>query len=95
MKFGDKAHCQWLRKHQPRVEEGMMYEGDDRVKQVDWIRELAGDIAAYSGVETVDQVEEAISMWLNPEDAWKLDLPRWFDDHDRKLLVRWVKEGLQ
>ncbi len=71
-----------------------MYRGTDRVQQVNWIRELAADMVAYSGAERPEQAEAAVDMWLNPDDAHSIDVPWWFGDHDRQLLVRWVRSGL-
>lgn len=71
-----------------------MYQGEDRVKQVNWLTELAGDIAAYSGAKTPEQAEEIVGMYLNPHDAWCLDVPGWFGDHDQRLLIHLVADRL-
>lgn len=62
----------------------------DRVAQVNWLQELAGDIAAYSGAESPSQ---AIDHWIK---GLKRDnqLPVWFDYHDHNLLVEYVREKL-
>ena len=68
---------------------------DDRVEQCNWLREVASDIVSYSGAESPEQAKEAVDMWLK-QDGFVDDipLPKWFDGHDRQLLVEWVGESL-
>lgn len=73
----------------------MCYEGEDRVRQINIVMQLANDIAAYSGADDPSQAEDAVNFWLERENKDQVDLPQWFDDHERKLLVRWVAERLQ
>lgn len=72
-----------------------MYEDEDRVRQVNMVMQLANDIAAYSGADDPSQAEEAVNSWLEWGNEYQVDLPQWFDDHDRRLLVRWVAERLE
>jgi len=67
---------------------------EDRVEQVNWLRELAGNIAANLGDGTA---EELVEYALSDEgrESWGIEIPEWFDDHDRGLLVQWwVAESL-
>jgi hypothetical protein len=68
-----------------------MYNGDDRVAQVNWINEMAVNIAAYLGEGTP---EELVEFALSDEgrDSWGIAVPAWFDDHDRRLLIENVAE---
>ena len=61
----------------------------DRVEQVNWIDELAGNIASWMGEGTA---EELVDYALSDEgrDSWNIELPDWFDGHDRRLLVQRV-----
>lgn len=70
-----------------------MYDGEDRVKQVNWLRELAANIAANLGEGSADElVEYALSD--EGRESWGIDIPAWFDDHDRAFLVDCVAEAL-
>lgn len=65
-----------------------MYDGEDRVKQVDALQDLASNISFGSDDPTVparDRVD-----WYCDESGE--ELPGWFDAHDRELLVRFVEE---
>ena len=66
---------------------------EDRVAQVNWLDELAANITANLGVGTA---EELVEYALSDEgrDSWNIDLPAWFDDHDRDLLVSKVRQNL-
>ena len=67
-----------------------MYTGDDRTEQVNWLRELAGSIVyLWSGDEPVTGAELV-------DYAFKqgMEVPGWFDDADRRLLVELVDERL-
>jgi len=65
----------------------------DRTAQVNWLRELAGNIAANLGEGTA---EELVDYALSDEgrESWGIEIPQWFDAHDRSLLIEWVTESL-
>ena len=65
----------------------------DRTGQVDWIRNLADNIAANLGEGTAG---ELVGYALSDEgrESWGIELPDWFDSHDRNLLIRFVAELL-
>jgi len=65
-------------------EQAGMYTGDDRTRQVDSLRALAGDIR--DGMVGEGTPEEQVEYYLSQE-----EMPSWFDDHDRKLLIDMVK----
>ena len=64
----------------------------NRFMQVSWLRELARDIAwnADSGLAADALVEYALS----DEHAERIELPSWFDEHDRRLLTRMVERRI-
>ena len=66
---------------------------EDRTEQVNWLRELAGNIAANLGPGTA---EELVQYALSREgrESWGIEIPQWFDAHDRSLLIQWVGESL-
>jgi len=65
---------------------------DDRVEQVNWLQEIAGNIAENLGEGTA---EELVEYAMSDEGAvWGIDWPEWFDDKDRELLVTFVDEAL-
>jgi len=59
----------------------------DRVMQIDWIRQTARDIVDNASLPDAGASAKALVAWwlLNAE-----ELPDWFDDHDRRLLVDYV-----
>lgn len=62
----------------------------DRVQQVNWISELAGNIAENLGEGTAEElVEYALSD--EGKESWGIEIPTWFDDHDQKLLTALVQ----
>lgn len=63
----------------------------DRVQQVSWLREFASNIASNLGEGTA---EELVEYALSDEgrESWGIELPEWFSDHDRRLLIEWVEE---
>ena len=65
----------------------------DRVQQVSWLREFASNIASNLGEGTA---EELVEYALSDEgrESWGIELPEWFSDHDRRLLIEWVEEEL-
>lgn len=66
---------------------------DDRVEQINWINEIAANIAENLGDGTA---EELVTYALSDEGraAWGIELPAWFDAHDRALLVERVAESI-
>ena len=62
------------------------YDGDDRTKQVDAIRDMAAAIAFSSDDPTLT-ARRCVNYFVA-----NADLPEWFDDHDHELLVTWVKD---
>ena len=66
---------------------------EDRVEQVNWLRELAGNIAANLGEGTA---EELVQYALSHEgrESWGITIPDWYRLHDHSLLVRYVAESL-
>jgi len=71
----------------------LVYEGDDRERQVNWLRGLAANIAENLGEGTA---AELVGYALSQEgrESWGIELPNWFDAQDRRLLVRFVGENL-
>ena len=65
-----------------------VYEGDDRVRQVDWLRLRAAEIRFFSD-DVNAPAADRVSYYC---DEYPEDLPKWFDDHDRKLLIQFVEE---
>ena len=70
-----------------------MYSGNDRTRQVNALQELASNITSLVGEGTA---EELVGYALSEEgrDSWNIELPWWFDDHDRSLLVEFVDDNL-
>lgn len=64
----------------------------DRVTQVNWINELAANMANMGGGTAEEIIEYALSK--EGQESWGIDLPDWFDDHDRWLLTQRVAESL-
>ena len=68
-------------------------ETTDRFKQMSWLRELAGNIAANLGEGTAEElVEYALShdgLW-----TWNIEAPSWFDEHDQRLLTNMVRRRI-
>ena len=63
----------------------------NRVSQVNWLRELAGNLAANLGNGTA---EEIIEFALSGDAVeWGIEIPDWFDAHDRELLTDMVAEN--
>jgi len=66
---------------------------EDRVQQVNWIRQYASDLVDSQPPECT--AEEIVEYALNDVDRDPRDeLPSWFDTHDRSLLLRFVKEEM-
>ena len=66
---------------------------EDRVEQVNWLVELAGNIAANLGEGTA---EEMVDYALSREgrESWGITIPDWYRLHDHELLVKYVAESL-
>ena len=65
---------------------------NDRTEQVNWLRELAANIAENLGEGAA---EELVAYAESPEaDVWDIEWPEWYDNHDRRLLVEMVSEAL-
>lgn len=66
---------------------------EDRVAQVGWLREFAADIVQNLGDGTA---EELVEYALSDEgrESWAIEIPDWFDGHDRKLLTEMVADSL-
>lgn len=67
----------------------------DRIEQVNWLRELAGNMVQSSGSDA-GTAEEIVEYFLSDEgrETWGIEIPDWFTDHDWMLLVRFVEEAL-
>ena len=64
----------------------------NRVAQVNWMRELAGNLVANLGNGTA---EEIIEFALSGDAVdWGIETPDWFDAHDRELLTDLVAKRL-
>ena len=66
-----------------KKQEESMYQGEDRNRQVAWLRNVAADIAF--GAVGEGTPEEQVAYWCETN-----ELPAWFDDHDRDLLVQFA-----
>ncbi len=67
----------------------------DRVAQINWIRQLAANLTDSAPTEVTvaeDLVAYALSDTGRLEQS--IELPEWFDSHDRGLLVEYVQENL-
>jgi len=62
---------------------------DDRVAQVNYLRQTAADLASYGAREDGDG-EQRVAFWEEQSE----ELPDWYDSHDRKLLVAWTDKSL-
>ena len=65
---------------------------DDRVAQVSWLRELATNIAENLGEGSAEELVE-FAFESDTMETWGIEIPEWFDDADRALLVGLVEEG--
>jgi len=61
-----------------------MYEGDDRNRQVDYLKDLATNLA-FGSDDPSTSAQERVDYYCN---EFADELPVWFDDHDKMLLVR-------
>ena len=62
----------------------------NRFMQVSWLRELAGDLSWNADEGTA---EEIVAYALDEAEE-KVELPEWFDEHDRRLLTRMVERRI-
>lgn len=69
-----------------------MYEGTDRVKQINWLNQEAGDILYYdqAGTCTKKDAAELVKFWRK-----QTEQPSWFDQSDYDWLVNAVSELLK
>ena len=66
----------------------------DRTQRVQWIADLASNIADW--MMGGDTAKEAVE-YARSEDGtrgWDITWPRWFDDHDERVLVEFVQRNL-
>ena len=77
----------WEQQRAIRMEENettrKIYTGDDRVEQVNWL-EREADTITYYGEGTA---QELVDYWWEQHQAGEFDVPQWFDEADRRLLV--------
>ena len=66
-----------------------MYSGDDRVKQLNWMQGLAENIRQNLGEGTPEDLVE-YALGNEGRDSWGIELPDWFDGHDRNVLIDMV-----
>ena len=62
----------------------------DRVGQVNWLTELAGNLSSGDWPGTPEEIVEYYieAVTNDPEE----EMPEWFDGHDDALLIRLIKE---
>ena len=65
-----------------------IYEGEDRVKQVDYLRDLASNLV-FGSDDPSTSAEDRVTYYC---EEFAAELPSWFDDHDRALLVRFMED---
>ena len=71
-----------------RIMYGEIYEGEDRVKQVNYLRDLAANIK-FGSDDPSTSAQDRIDYYCS---EFADELPQWFDDHDKGLLVQWVED---
>jgi len=66
-----------------------MYEGDDRVRQIEALNQLAEELfQSANSIESHDVTINVVSTWLSlSSDARDHQMPGWFDDHDLAYLT--------
>lgn len=62
-----------------------MYNGKDRVRQVDVLKELAADLVTNSGIESPADAGIVVAEMVDES-----EMPEWFSDHDRNLLLEMI-----
>lgn len=65
-----------------------MYEGDDRVRQVNWLKGIADEISFGSVGE--GSPEQRVEYFLE-----HTEIPEWFDSHDRRLLIEMISNSFE
>lgn len=72
------------------------YDGTDRNRQVQWLRNEADAISYYGGFteSTPEDAKDFVELWALAK--WHNDEPKpsWFDDADKQLLIKFVAELL-
>ena len=66
-----------------------MYQGDDRVRQVNWLNQEAADMVDTDMSDGQTSAEELVEFWEQGTEK-----PEWFDAHDRAYLVKRVAQNL-
>ncbi len=73
-----------------------LYDGTDRNRQVQWLRNEADTISYYGGFTdaTPEDAKDFVELWALAK--WHNDEPKphWFDDADKQLLIQFVAELL-
>ena len=75
-----------------------MYDGNDRVQQVNALRQLAEDIVQSLPAPELSAhsiTRELVDWCLDETDPHADPLPTWLDNHDRNLLVRMIRHSLR
>ena len=62
---------------------------EDRVAQVSYLRDLVADFV-FSSDDPSSSAQDRVDYYCQ---EFANDLPEWFDDHDKALLVRWLAEA--
>ncbi len=62
---------------------------EDRVGQVNWIRQIAGDLKSTNNEGTG---REIVEYWLEQCTEQGDPPPEWFDNHDKNFLIDLVSE---
>ena len=65
---------------------------NDRTAQINWLTNLASDIASYNdGPPEIgpDDAADLVEHWISG-----VDMPTWFDDHDKSWLIDKVRQDL-
>ena len=78
------------------VEQDLDLYTDDRTRQVNWLREFAGNLVQNTTWGEENTASEIASMLDDQEfrESWGIHLPVWYDDHDRNLLTEMIEELL-
>jgi len=66
---------------------------ENRTLQVNWIGELAANIAANLGEGTAEELVE-FALSSEGRQSWGIELPQWFDEDDRRILIECVAASL-
>lgn len=68
-----------------------MYDGDDHDKQIECLKGIAAGIA-FGLDDPSTSAEERVDYYC---EEWGDELPGWFDEHDKRLLIQFVKGSQQ